>query len=579
MDRLTWIKNTIILFLCIVSYVVEGQENSLLLRLHHDSKCKKVCRLLNLQKEKFSDSTVIFLRLENKISLLQQKGFLESNVDSIVIKGNVVNAYVHVGNQYRWGKVRFKSINSVPIKNSVLDARKAVDWKVLEKNTHSILSELTNQAYPFASLRLEDISVKNNKVDAVWIVDSKQKITWDTIVIKGKAKINKKFVQRYIGVKPNRKYQEKVIKNLSDRILKLAFLQQIKPAEIEFTSEKAKTYLYLKNKPANQFDGILGFQQNEKDQFELTGDVNLLLNNVFSAGEKIKLNWKQFASKSQKLKLEFNYPYLFNSSLGLDFNFDLEKQDTTYITTDLRFGFRFLQVAKNYLKIYVHSKSSSLIATDHLSTVSVLPKFADAKTQQIGLGFMYENLDYFFNPRKGLKWEGNTGIGNHTISKNENIPEHLYKGINLDGTLFTIQWNLEYNLPISSLFSFRVRNQLGIIDAPNLFENDLFRLGGLKSIRGFNEELFRANKYYLLGAELRLIPERNTAFYLFWDGAYYQNEVLKQKTEDYPWGVGFGLNFATKAGIFTLNYAVGKQDKSSLDFQNAKIHFGFISRF
>jgi hypothetical protein len=66
---------------------------------------------------------------------------------------------------------------------------------------------------------------------------------------------------------------------------------------------------------------------------------------------------------------------------------------------------------------------------------------------------------------------------------------------------------------------------------------------------------------------------------LFADLAYYESEILEEKTSDYPIGLGFGLNFATKAGIFSLNYALGKQENQSFNLRSAKIHFGFISRF
>jgi hypothetical protein len=44
-------------------------------------------------------------------------------------------------------------------------------------------------------------------------------------------------------------------------------------------------------------------------------------------------------------------------------------------------------------------------------------------------------------------------------------------------------------------------------------------------------------------------------------------------------GFGAGLTFETKAGIFGLSYAVGKQNSNPLDFRSSKIHFGYVNIF
>ena len=54
---------------------------------------------------------------------------------------------------------------------------------------------------------------------------------------------------------------------------------------------------------------------------------------------------------------------------------------------------------------------------------------------------------------------------------------------------------------------------------------------------------------------------------------------MDQKLIDRPFGVGAGISFDTRAGIFSLNYAIGKQFNNPIDFKTAKIHFGFVSVF
>jgi hemolysin activation/secretion protein len=114
---------------------------------------------------------------------------------------------------------------------------------------------------------------------------------------------------------------------------------------------------------------------------------------------------------------------------------------------------------------------------------------------------------------------------------------------------------------------------------PVYFENELYRFGGAKTLRGFDESIFFASIYSIQNIEIKYLFEKNSAFYVFWNGAYYYQDITQNITEDFPWGFGIGLDFDTKAGIFSLSYALGKQFDNPFEIQSAKIHFGYISRF
>ncbi|MFA9370394.1 MAG: hypothetical protein ACERIH_01655 [Labilibaculum antarcticum] len=534
-------------------------------------------------KEKFATKELAFVRLKNKISKLKQNGYLEASVDSISFACDTIIAEIHRGERYEWTEIKFTGINNLDLPAfglRSLKKRKFTNFSDLENLQTKVLNCLGDNGYPFAQLEISGISISENKVRGEWEIKPHNLIRWDSIVLKGTSKIKPKFLQRYLGIHPNEKYQESSIDLISDKIHNLAFAKEIKASEIEFSSGKARVYAYLEKETANQFDGIIGFQTNKNTKkLELTGEVKLTLENTFSAGESIRFNWQKYEESSQNLSLGVVYPYLFSSSLGIDFGFNIQKKDSAYLSTTIDMGIRFSQSGKNFSKLFFKRNSSALLTTNHLASASVLPDNADVESYLYGFAYHFENLDYSFNPKRGWNLNFSVAAGTHKTKKNINIPDELYNDINLSGNLLDAQWMLEYNIPIRDKISFRVRNRGGIKDSKNLFQNDLFKLGGLNSLRGFNEDSFRASKYSVITTELRFVPQQNSSFYLFWDGAYYSNNYLTDKIEDYPWGIGFGLNFATKSGIFTLNYAIGKQQNTNLDFQQAKIHFGFVSRF
>ncbi|PKQ60698.1 hypothetical protein BZG02_18420 [Labilibaculum filiforme] len=534
--------------------------------------------------EKFFAEEMVLKRLENKISNLKQKGYLEASADSISFTKDTIFAIIHRGEKYEWEKINFRIDSNLNLTTlglrSVNIKRKMLRFSNLDILQTKILNELGNNGYPFAQLKISEISITDKKINGEWEIIPHNLIRWDSIVLKGTSKLQIKFLQRYLGIFPNKMYQENISRSVSKKIGNLGFVKEIKASEIEFDNERARLYTYLEKVAANQFDGIIGFQTNkDNNKLELTGEVKLTLENIFSVGESIHFNWQKFAESSQNLSLEFVYPYLFSSSVGVDFAFDIEKKDSAYLSTAIDLGIRFTQSGGNYSKLFFKRNSSSLLTTTHLVSASVLPDYADVESYLYGFAYHFENLDYSFNPKKGWKLHFSIAAGTHKTKKNSSIPSELYEGMDLSNNLIDAEWVAEYNIPIQEKVSFRLRNSGGVKDSKNLFQNDLFKLGGLNSFRGFNEDSFRASRYSQITTELRFIPQANTSFYLFADGGYYLNNYLQKKNEDYPLGIGFGLNFATKSGIFTLNYAVGKQQGTKFDIQEAKIHFGFVSRF
>ena len=101
-----------------------------------------------------------------------------------------------------------------------------------------------------------------------------------------------------------------------------------------------------------------------------------------------------------------------------------------------------------------------------------------------------------------------------------------------------------------------------------------------KTFRGFDEESILASVFTVITMEYRILLEQNSNLYLFTDVGWYKYfSANKDPKDDTPYGFGAGINFQTKAGIFSVNYALGSQNKNPILFKSAKIHFGIINYF
>lgn len=132
---------------------------------------------------------------------------------------------------------------------------------------------------------------------------------------------------------------------------------------------------------------------------------------------------------------------------------------------------------------------------------------------------------------------------------------------------------------ISKRSVLKVAIQSGYIANETLFTNELFRLGGLNSLRGHNENVFFASAFGIGSLEYQWYFEPESYFLLFYDQGFLQERTSVSSRFDNPSGVGLGLNFAVSSGSFRLVYALGQSRTEIFSFNRAKIHFGLLSRF
>ena len=211
--------------------------------------------------------------------------------------------------------------------------------------------------------------------------------------------------------------------------------------------------------------------------------------------------------------------------------------------------------------------------------MTTLPEFADISNSSYGIEMKSIKLNYKYNPTKGYAGFLSFSAGSKTIRKNNNLNPVVYEDINLKTAQFEIKSNLDFYIPIKKRSTIKLGSKTGFIFNENMFTNELFRIGGNLTLRGFDEESIYNSSFAIGTIEYRFLLEQNSNLFMFIDGAWYENRVKESFITDTPLGTGVGINFSTKPGIFSISYALGSQKSSPFIIKSAKIHFGFISFF
>ena len=562
---------------CLISLTGLSQNKTFVLKINGLPETFKIS-----PKTQFSDSASAFKELRKELTRLQFLGYFNADISNLDWKNDSLLVDVNLGELSKGvilqnGNIPTDVLNEIGLREQFLK-KKPLSLQNLNNLYNILLSFYENNGYPFAEVWLDSLHTFNQELAVKVYTLPNQNIFIDTLRLVGNGKINQGFLNSYLGIKKNQNYNESKILSISKRLEDLPFVSVAKPHEVVFSADKAKINVFLEKKNANQFDGIIGFLPNASTgKIQLTGDFKLNLLNALKNGETFNLNYRGLPSQSQELAFKLIYPYIFKSQIGFDFDFQLFKRDTNFLNLNSRIAFVYNFNSNQKISFFLENFTGNQIANQTTNTTQ-FPSFANIKSIYYGLAAALIKLDDRITPLKGWDLVLQTSVGNRKVNPTENLnPISLIASE--QSMQYKIQADLKYFLKMSTKSTLYFHNLSAYISGDNLFENEGFRIGGFKTLRGFDEQTINITGFFVQTLEYRYLIEKKSYLNIFYDQAFIQQNFNNQKGNDSPFGIGLGITFQTKVGIASLNYALGKQKNNPLNLQNGKIHFGIVSYF
>ncbi len=518
-----------------------------------------------------------------RFSLINE-GFITASLDSLQHDSLNYKAFISIGKKITWVNLSYnKKHEDVITKlgyNEHFFAKRPFKYNELAQLMEKLISYYENNGYPFALAKLDSLQIDSQKISAHLVIEKNIFIKLDSLIVEGNGSVNEKFLNRYLNIKNGMPYNEASFQSISKKINQLPFLFETKPAILKLTNKQNKLFLFLDKKNASQFDGIVGILPDEKGKTIFTGDVKIkIVNAILKNGETFDINWRRLQTETQDLKARVIYPYLFGLPIGVDYNIKLYKKDTTFIDVGNTLAFNYYYNGLNYIKTFYKQRNANLISTNGLIALTVLPEYADITTKSYGLGFFYEKLDYKFNPKKGISINTQGSIGSRIIKKNPKLNDAAYTNIALNSSQYQIEGDVMGFIKLHKNNILKLGAQYATLFGNTIYKNELYRIGGLRTLRGFDEESIYASTYFIPTIEYRFLFEKNSNLFVFIEGAWYENKSNNLQIKDTPISLGAGINFDTKAGIFNLGYALGNQFGNGFDLRTGKIHAGLTALF
>jgi outer membrane protein assembly factor BamA len=432
----------------------------------------------------------------------------------------------------------------------------------IESTLQRINSEITNQGLPFATFKIEGIEKKDTfNLQGELLIDNNSERTVDHIIVKGYEKFPKSYIKHFLKIKPNELFNLNNIKSKTERLNDLSFSNQAKSPEVLFTKDSTTLYLYLNKTKSNAFDGFLGFGTNEAtNKLEFDGYLNLNLINNFNYGEQFELTYKSDENEQKRFSVNLTLPYVFTLPLGAELGLNIFKKDSSFTTVNQKVNLFYQINSKHRLHAGINSvQSNDLLDQQIGSTIKdYTSTFYTARHtfRRIRTNDLLFPTDFLVDTSIGF------GHRKSNINREQQVEASLMaaKILNLDNK--------------NSIY---IRASGKALISDSYFTNELFRFGGINSIRGFEENSLLASYYGLINLEYRYRLNSGIYIHTISDGAYFENKITKSKEKLFGFGFGFGL--ITKAGLLKLNYANGKSENQNFKLSNSKIHLSLNAIF
>ena len=453
----------------------------------------------------------------------------------------------------------------------------------LEADLERVLQFYEREGFPFTTAHVdavevsdvEDLNEGSNKPGlhlALRIVEGKR-VRINDIVLSGGKRTSIAYVEQITGLRRG----EWLARDLDDvqqlLVSSRLFAQVGVPRLIKIGNEDVVVQLPVVEEAPGSFDLVLGYQPPAPGSQAqgLVGNGHLNLHNMFGRGRSIALRLNRLPGQISSVTASFADPYLLGLPFSIAGSFDGLQQDSTYGQQAYRgaVGYKVAGGLETFLTI---SREVTRPGQAGLVLQNDVQRIPRSEIVFAGLSFRYLKVDQPLNPQRGFYVETQFERGR----KVRNQLQQSATGDTTSVRTVTRQERLTFD---ARLFipTFRKQvvvlgNETRVLVSKDFDTSDLFRLGGARSLRGYDEDRFRGRFVSRSLIEYRYLFERQSFAYLFFDLGYVdqpETPELNRLQALYP-GYGLGMQFETGIGLINTTLALSTSDSPS----QAKVHVG-----
>ncbi len=519
------------------------------------------------------DSAAVAAGLAGLVERLQNLGFLDARAvavwDTAAAFAGDARLLVQVteGPRSRFHAVR---ILAAPAADSLqfagalgLAPRSWASPRATGEAIERALSELVDRGHPYAELGVSGWSQEPDGVTLTLSGRLGPAVTVSGARIDGLHVTREAIAQKSVGRLTGLPYNRAAAEAARDRLVQLGLFRSVTLLGLEGEPDwnRARLVYRVEEPRYNQFEGVVGVQ----GQRGTTGLARLELGNLVGTGRTLGLAWEGRGPGLSSLSARYAEPLVLGTPLRLEVALEHQIQDTLWVRT--RWGGR----ARLPLPGSQHLEAGY----EQERVVQTSTEVEEADLQNSLFALERSTLDQPLATRRGTRMR----VDASQTFKTEQLRPEGSRRSQASAAEVRTEWHRPLSAATGLTLELRAAGRFSSQALLPLFER--YPLGGATSLRGYDEEQFRVDRYGLSRLEWRrFIGGSGQRVFLFWDHAWMATRALGSDgvarlgslQRD---GVGFGLRLEAAGGLLGLDYGL-EPGRAALE---GKVHLQLVTTF
>lgn len=514
------------------------------------------------------DSGAVARALAGATAALQSGGWLGGRTHATwAADRTALLVRVDAGPRSRWGTLAFE----VPPEDSAAFAAE-VAWRAGAPADPVALSAAVARAvdraaaagHAWARLGVSGWSADSGRVDVRLSGARGPLVTIGDVRLEGLRSTRLDVAKRALGRLEGRPYDPASIRAAEQRLAALGVFRRVEYLGLAGAGDWRRGVLRWKvEEPRyNTFEGAVGVQGGGS----AVGLARLDLGNVLGTARAVSLAWQSRGRGLTEFGARYAEPLALGTPLRLELALQQQVQDTVY--TRFRWGAK--------ARTALGSREAIEGGFEKERVVQTTGEVRSADLSSVTFAIERDARDDAGAPRRGT-W---SRLAATQTDKREVLRS---PAASRDARTSAAELRGEWHRPLRGAQGLAVElRAAGRFSSQGLLADwERWPLGGAASLRGHDEEAFRADRFVLVRAEWRyFLGGHGERLLLFWDHAEMQTrrerpEGGDQLVRDGADGVGFGMRLPAAGGLVDLDYGL----EPGRGFLDGKIHLRLVTAF
>lgn len=517
-------------------------------------------------------------RVKQRILLAYQNiGYLSAAIESTSVartsRLNKLVVYIREGQQTRLGSFRFsgnRNFSSEELAAACgLREGAILGRDLFDRAVERIVEYMADRGFPFAGAKIGDFRQDGNNLGFAFMIDEGPLCTVGDVALENSGALNPKALGRALGIGLGEKYSERTLRRglgylkrtmlfteVGEPVV-FIYTQEGEPAQKPIQESKVKIAVPVRDRKTTNVAGAIGFRGRTN---EVTGGVSLSLLNIARTGRSAKTSWEAAGRNVSTFYLSYAEPWVMGLPFTSSISFEQVIRDTLFARTS--FG--------AVLKVPLTSVASARVGTSFEKAL---------------------NTDGPRTRSSRLAWLGGIELVSGGASwGSDNSFLATLDGTRGDKRISYLSDNRTNKEVFSTLMGRMLlqrrfkRSQIALADvkASAILEgrqlatpDELFTLGGKRTLRGYSERQFLASTVGSIQFEYGVVVgEEGGRVFAFLDCGYASTPAVST-TDRFHTGYGIGLKVPSPIGLAGIDFGL----PSGESFGSGKIHVGLEGTF